>query len=276
TGAFVDAAAAGLDEQRLLAYERLAAVELGLGRFAATARDLRPLVAEHPLREPLVAGYLLALAGCGQQAAALRIYAETRRLLVDELGVEPGPELTEAHLRVLRGQTPAEPAAAEPADPPPAQLPGAPAWFTGRAAALRQLDALLPAEPAGAARNGGQGGPGQASSSPRSPAPPGSAKPPSRCTGPTGSRTGTRTGSSTSTCAGSTSTAGRYRRARRCAASWRRCTCRPSGCPPTCPGRPPCSGPCSPTAGSWCCSTTPVTTSRCGPCYRDRRAAWSW
>ncbi|MEU0551644.1 BTAD domain-containing putative transcriptional regulator [Micromonospora sp. NPDC005979] len=161
-GAFVDAAAAGLDEQRLLAYERLAAVELGLGRYAATAQTLRPLVVEHPLREPLVAGYLLALAGCGQQAAALRLYAETRRRLVDELGVEPGPELSEAHLRVLRGQTRAEPAPPGPVVPPPAQLPGDPAWFTGRAAALRQLDALLPADPARTARDGGQYDPARA------------------------------------------------------------------------------------------------------------------
>ncbi|WP_422739105.1 BTAD domain-containing putative transcriptional regulator [Micromonospora sp. WMMD729] len=163
-GAFVDAAAAGLDEQRLLAYERLAAVELHLGRFAVTARALRPLVAEHPLREPLVAGYLLALAGCGQQAAALRLYVETRRRLVDELGVEPGPELSAAHLRVLRGRTPVapEPVPAGPAGPPPAQLPGDPAWFTGRSVALRQLDALLPTDPEGAARAGEAGGPGRA------------------------------------------------------------------------------------------------------------------
>ncbi|WP_405090161.1 tetratricopeptide repeat protein [Micromonospora sp. NBC_01392] len=163
-GAFVDDAVAGLDEQRLLAYERLAAVELGLGRFAATARVLRPLVVEHPLREPLVAGYLLALAGCGQRAAALRVFAETRRHLVDELGVEPGPELSGAHLRVLRGETPAgpAPAPAPPAGPPPAQLPGDPAWFTGRTAALRRLDALLPAEPSGATPDGGERAPGRA------------------------------------------------------------------------------------------------------------------
>ncbi|PTA46510.1 AfsR/SARP family transcriptional regulator [Micromonospora sp. RP3T] len=165
-GVFVDDAVAGLDEQRLLAYERLAAVELGLGRFAATARVLRPLVVEHPLREPLVAGYLLALAGCGQRAAALRVFAETRRQLVDELGVEPGPELSGAHLRVLRGETPAgpapEPVPAPPAGPPPAQLPGDPAWFTGRTAALRRLDALLPAEPSGATPDGGERAPGRA------------------------------------------------------------------------------------------------------------------
>ncbi|MFF3866773.1 BTAD domain-containing putative transcriptional regulator [Micromonospora sp. NPDC001898] len=158
-GAFVATAAAGLDEQRLAAHERLAAVELGLGRCAGVAHALRPLVTAHPLREPLVARYLLALAGCGQQAAALRLYAETRRQLVDELGVEPGAELAEAHLRVLRGQVPpatgpappvpAETVPSQPAGPPPAQLPGEPAWFTGRTAALRELNDLLPGDPAG-------------------------------------------------------------------------------------------------------------------------------
>ncbi|MGW1057076.1 AfsR/SARP family transcriptional regulator [Micromonospora rubida] len=217
-GAFVATAAAGLDEQRLAAHERLAAVELGLGRCTGVAHALRPLVTAHPLREPLVARYLLALAGCGQQAAALRLYAETRRQLVDELGVEPGAELAEAHLRVLRGQVPArtvppglgpppepdrpagsttfaapgptpvapdasEPAApgptpagtdaaepgpdsagavaSQPVGPPPAQLPGEPAWFTGRTAALRELNDLLPGDPAagdGTTRTGDAGG----------------------------------------------------------------------------------------------------------------------
>ncbi|MGK5440281.1 AfsR/SARP family transcriptional regulator [Micromonospora sp. URMC 105] len=161
-GAFVETAAAGLEEQRLVAYERLAAVELTLGRCAAVADLLRPLVEDHPLREPLVANRLLALAGCGQQAAALRLYAETRQRLVDELGVEPGAELAEAHLRVLRGQLPPvvppdedadpepdRPAAAERPAPPaagarPAQLPADLAVFTGRSAVLRELDDLLP------------------------------------------------------------------------------------------------------------------------------------
>ncbi|WP_326563718.1 AfsR/SARP family transcriptional regulator [Micromonospora peucetia] len=158
-GAFVATAAAGLDERRLAAHERLAAVELGLGRFAEVAQTLRPLVTDHPLRETLVAGYLLALAGGGQQAAALRLFEATRIRLVEELGVEPGPELAAAHLRVLRGTPlalPAAPAvvtsppAPAPVGPPPAQLPADPAWFTGRTAALRELDALLPADPTGA------------------------------------------------------------------------------------------------------------------------------
>ncbi|MEU6075427.1 BTAD domain-containing putative transcriptional regulator [Micromonospora sp. NPDC047074] len=151
-GAFVATAAAGLDERRLAAHERLAAVELDLGRFAEVAQTLRPLVSAHPLRETLVAGHLLALAGGGQQAAALRLFEETRLRLVEELGVEPGPELAAAHLRVLRGGPLARPAPAvatappapAPAGPPPAQLPADPAWFTGRAATLRALDALLP------------------------------------------------------------------------------------------------------------------------------------
>ncbi|MFI1191946.1 BTAD domain-containing putative transcriptional regulator [Micromonospora sp. NPDC020750] len=172
-GAFVATAAAGLNEQRLAAHERLAAVELGLGRCAGVAHALRPLVTAHPLREPLVARYLLALAGCGQQAAALRLYAETRHQLVDELGVEPGAELAEAHLRVLRGQVPtatgpappvpAGAVASPPAGPPPTQLPGEPAWFTGRTAALRELNDLLPGDPAGedgTMRTGDAGGDG--------------------------------------------------------------------------------------------------------------------
>ncbi|MEU9505950.1 BTAD domain-containing putative transcriptional regulator [Micromonospora sp. NPDC048170] len=158
-GAFVATAAAGLDERRLAAHERLAAVELGLGRYAEVAQTLRPLVTAHPLRETVVAGYLLALAGGGQQAAALRLFEETRIRLVEELGVEPGPELAAAHLRVLRGGVLARPSAPAvvtsppapaPVGPPPAQLPADPAWFTGRAATLRELAALLPTDASGA------------------------------------------------------------------------------------------------------------------------------
>ncbi|MEU5945784.1 BTAD domain-containing putative transcriptional regulator [Micromonospora sp. NPDC047465] len=163
-GAFVEAAAAGLDEQRLLAQEQLAAVELALGGHETVARTLRPLVDAHPLRERLVAHYLVALAGSGCQADALRVYADTRRRLVEDLGVEPAAELAETYLRVLRQEvTGPEPArgggvpAGKPAEPgvrsagppvgstpAPAQLPADLAGFTGRAGALRELDALLP------------------------------------------------------------------------------------------------------------------------------------
>ncbi|WP_422773400.1 BTAD domain-containing putative transcriptional regulator [Plantactinospora sp. WMMC1484] len=154
-GDFVATAAAGLAEQRLAAYEQLAEVELALGRHERLLGTLRPLLAEHPLRERLVARCMLALAGCGQQEPALRLYAETRARLADELGVEPCAELASAQLRVLRHEVPAAavdavaPAAAvvtedSPERPVPAQLPADVAGFTGRTAFLRQLDALLP------------------------------------------------------------------------------------------------------------------------------------
>ncbi|MFB9236533.1 BTAD domain-containing putative transcriptional regulator [Plantactinospora siamensis] len=163
TGAFVAAAAANLEEQRLAACEDLAEAELALGRYATVATELRPLVNAHPLRERLAAQLILALAGSGQQTAALALYGEVRARLEEELGVEPGPYLAAAQLRVLRQQMPAErmagpiqrPALDRSARPPaapspepadrsiPAQLPPDTAGFTGRTRQLDQLDAVL-------------------------------------------------------------------------------------------------------------------------------------
>jgi DNA-binding SARP family transcriptional activator/tetratricopeptide (TPR) repeat protein len=164
-GEFVASAAAGLTEQRLAAYEELADAELALGRHEAVVADLSPLLWEHPLRERLAARLMIALAGCGRQAEALRVHADIRSRLIDELGVEPGAEIDAAHLRVLRQQVPAAPAVpradAAPTAVPravrafggavrrPAQLPPDIPVFAGRAAHLRQLDMLLPAGGAG-------------------------------------------------------------------------------------------------------------------------------
>ena len=57
---------------------------------------------EHPLREHLRGQRMLALYRCGRQAEALEAYREGRRLLVDEVGVEPGPELRGLHDAILR------------------------------------------------------------------------------------------------------------------------------------------------------------------------------
>ena len=155
SGAFVDAAAAALGEQWLSAYEQLADAELALGRHDSVVRTLGPLANAHPLRERLIGQLMLAMAGCGRQSQALRLFAGTRARLTDELGLEPGADLAAAHLRVLRRQvsTPAPasvPSIVPPAVPSfapsfvPAQLPADVAGFTGRHAALRELDALLP------------------------------------------------------------------------------------------------------------------------------------
>ena len=142
TGAFVATAAAGLDEQRLAAYEELAGIELALGRPEPVVSTLQPVVAAQPLRERLVGRFMLALADSGQQAAALRLYHDTRRRLADELGVEPGAELGEAYLAILRQSRPAKPADSARLTAP-AQLPLDVASFTGRDGALDALDAML-------------------------------------------------------------------------------------------------------------------------------------
>ena len=149
-GAYLEAATAALREQQLAAYEELAALELTLGRPESVVSTIQPLVSAHPLRERLVAQLILALAGCGQQAAALRRYDDTRRRLADDLGVQPAAEVTEAYLRVLRHGVPSS-TRARPAAPTlspkaaarPAQLPADIGTFTGRAAHLDALDGLL-------------------------------------------------------------------------------------------------------------------------------------
>ncbi|MGD0608072.1 MAG: BTAD domain-containing putative transcriptional regulator [Streptosporangiaceae bacterium] len=129
----------------------LAWTELGLsfGKYSPMVPALRTLAAEQPLHEGLAARMMLALAGGGQQAEALAAYEELRTRLSDELGVDPGPEVTSAHLRVLRGQLPGAAlvsGTASPAPEPPSQLPTACAGFTGRADELGALDRILTAD----------------------------------------------------------------------------------------------------------------------------------
>ena len=106
TGAFVESAAAGLEERRVAAYEELAGIEAARGRQGELVAELSGLVETHPLRERLVGHLMMALAGSGQQARALDLYTTTRSRLSVALGVEPGPELAAAHLRVLRQELP--------------------------------------------------------------------------------------------------------------------------------------------------------------------------
>ncbi|MEU0531361.1 tetratricopeptide repeat protein [Amycolatopsis tolypomycina] len=103
------------------------------------AVQLRVLTAEEPLNESAHAKLVLALAASGRQAAALDVFAEVRRRLAGELGLEPGPELRAAQRQVLRQDF----AAPEPPARVPAQLPADVPGFRGRAAQLAELDALL-------------------------------------------------------------------------------------------------------------------------------------
>ncbi|MDA0564611.1 winged helix-turn-helix domain-containing protein [Streptomonospora sp. S1-112] len=100
----LDAAAARLGELRLAALEDRFDTELALGRGADLLTELSDLVAEHPVRERLVAALMRALAATGRAAEALRVYQRTRQALADELGADPSPELSALHVSLLRGE----------------------------------------------------------------------------------------------------------------------------------------------------------------------------
>jgi YVTN family beta-propeller protein len=116
--AFAAAEIARLQELRLEALEIRIDADLALGRHAALVAELEALTAEHPLRERLRAARMLALCRCGREPEALELYRETRRMLVDELGMEPSPALRELHDAILRQDPALAPPAA--ARPPPA------------------------------------------------------------------------------------------------------------------------------------------------------------
>ncbi|KPI22109.1 transcriptional regulator, SARP family [Actinobacteria bacterium OK074] len=123
-------------------------LDLEQGRHAESVSELTALTAAHPLRERLRELLMLALYRSGRQAEALAVYADTRRLLADELGVDPRPGLKELQHRILQ----ADPALAEPSAPQPdpvvapvrpAQLPATVADFTGRSAFVTELGEVL-------------------------------------------------------------------------------------------------------------------------------------
>ncbi|MFJ3404651.1 BTAD domain-containing putative transcriptional regulator [Promicromonospora sp. NPDC090134] len=93
-----------LDRLRLTALEDRFDAELDLGHGADLVAELTDLVAEHPVREPLVAALMRALAAAGRDAEALEAYQRTREALADALGVDPSPELSDLHVALLRGE----------------------------------------------------------------------------------------------------------------------------------------------------------------------------
>lgn len=92
-----------LDEQ-VVAVVQHADLAATLDQDHRSLRWLQQVCAVHPLHEPLHARLVAALAAAGRQAEALLAHQRVRRRLADELGVVPGPELTEAHRGVLRRQ----------------------------------------------------------------------------------------------------------------------------------------------------------------------------
>jgi DNA-binding SARP family transcriptional activator len=118
-GGMLVAEALRLDEMRLHALERRIEAELACGRDAELVGELRALVAEHPLREPLRAHLALALYRAGRQVEALDVLREARRSLADELGLDPGPRLQELERAILVH----DPALGAPPQPLPTATP---------------------------------------------------------------------------------------------------------------------------------------------------------
>jgi DNA-binding SARP family transcriptional activator len=153
-----------LADQRLHALAARIDADLHLGRHGEVVAELRQLVADHPLQEQFHAQLMLSLYRAGRQADALAAYQVVRRVLADQLGIDPGPELRLLHQRILgadrelllpagaelSGSPPAAPSppAAQGARPPapgqvvPRQLPAATRHFAGRDGALKELAGL--------------------------------------------------------------------------------------------------------------------------------------
>ncbi|WP_405146932.1 winged helix-turn-helix domain-containing protein [Sphaerisporangium sp. NBC_01403] len=130
---FGRAQAARLEELRLSAAEDLVEAELALPQGTQVA-EVQRLVAAHPLRERFRGQLMRALHAAGRRAEALAVFAETRRLLAEELGADPSPELAEIHLAILRAETPVP----VPRRGLAAQLTS----FVGREPELARIDAL--------------------------------------------------------------------------------------------------------------------------------------
>jgi DNA-binding SARP family transcriptional activator len=147
-GPYAEAQRVRLEEWRLQLLESRLDMDLEQGCHAEAVSELTALTAAHPLRERLRELLMLALYRSGRQAEALAVYADTRRLLADELGVDPRPGLSELQQRILQ----ADPSLAEPSSPAPepatvpvrpAQLPATVPDFTGRSGFVRELGDIL-------------------------------------------------------------------------------------------------------------------------------------
>jgi DNA-binding SARP family transcriptional activator/Tfp pilus assembly protein PilF len=168
----IEAEADRLAELRLDAAELRIRAELACGSHAQVIPELRRLLADHSLRENLWLLLMQALDGAGRHAEALEAYGQARRVLAEELGVDPGAELRQYHAELLAkddaltrdagdapgsisaatvtassgpaNSAPAPPEARVPRPVPvPAQLPADVADFTGRDDQVRHLVDLL-------------------------------------------------------------------------------------------------------------------------------------
>src|SRR5579862_9891274 len=160
-GPFAETERARLAELRSLAAEERADVLLALGRHEEVVPDLAAMVSVQPLRERMRGLLMIALYRSGRQAEALRVYQDGKRVLAEELGIDPGLDLTRIHQQITSMD-------------PALNLAGAPDGGNG---ARRADGADDTARAAGtgvvpAPRHRGPGGPGgQAAAGPGQPGP---------------------------------------------------------------------------------------------------------
>lgn len=105
-----------LEEQRIRALELRIQADLELGRHRELTGELRLLAGMHPLNEWFHRQLIVVLDRCGRRAEALRAYQQVRRLLSDELGLDPSAELQRLHRQVLAGTAPSWPSRTAAAD----------------------------------------------------------------------------------------------------------------------------------------------------------------
>jgi predicted ATPase/DNA-binding SARP family transcriptional activator len=132
---------ARLEELRLEATEERLAAELAGGRDADLIGELRTLVAEHPLRERLRAHLMVALYRTGRQAEALNTMHAGRDLMVNELGIEPGPQLRKLERMILAHDP--ELLVERPGNVLAARLPAPTNETIGRTGEVRDVSELL-------------------------------------------------------------------------------------------------------------------------------------
>ena len=133
-----------LDELRLGAVEERLDADLALGRHADVTAELQALVAQHPLRERLRGQLMLALYRSGRKPDALRVYDDARRLLAEELGLEPGEALQRLQQAVLKDdQALAAPQRVTPTRAAAGTRPPLPRRVTGRRMTLLGVGGAL-------------------------------------------------------------------------------------------------------------------------------------
>ena len=134
---------ARLDELHASALEEKVAADLTLGRDSEALAQLEKLIPAYPLRERLRGLLMLALYRVGRQGDAIAAYQETRRVLNDDLGLDPGPDLEDIYKRILQHDPSLQPRSDLRDTPTLTNLRARTTSFVGREAEIAQLTSIL-------------------------------------------------------------------------------------------------------------------------------------